>query len=181
MQCAARTLPLLLLIAMGTGCTIVQPTKFTGGGTMPSSGGAQKAVMTVNADTCADTPKGRFTYADRSAVDFESVGGVSIRAAIAKAGLCMGVPEDDPENPALWECNCPLSPALMADYTSANPAAPGSGKLYACFAPIRDDTKQGTDKHVVLVQEVRMVGGPFDGYINKGVMDGNIQQHLCRQ
>jgi len=132
----------------------------------------------VNADTCTGTPKGRVTYVDRTAVDFEKVGGVSFRADVVKAGLCAGPP--DPNNPAFIECNCPASPAVVADYTSTNPAAPGSGKLYACFNPIKDNTKQGSDKHVVQVQEVRLVGGPFDSYINKGTMDGNIQTLACK-
>ncbi len=180
MKRATGMLALLASTLLAAGCSVVGlPTRMTGGGTLPSAGGAQKAVVTVNADTCASAPKGRITYADRSAVDFEKVGGVLFRADVVKAGLCAGPPPDPNNIFGPPECNCPLSPALVADYTSTNPAAPGSGKLYACFTAIKDDTKQGSDKHIVRVDEVRLVGGPFDTYLNKGIMDGNIQQHAC--
>ena len=177
MKIANRALAPALLLALLSGCTVLGPAKFTGGGTMPSAGGAQKAVLTVNGDTCGSEPKGRITYDDRSSVDFESVGGVSLRADVLKAGLCLGI---DPNNPTFQECTCPAWPAMVADYTSTNPAAPGSGKLYACFMASRDQTLHGSDKHIVRVQEVRLVGGPFDKYINTGILDGNIQTHACK-
>jgi hypothetical protein len=177
MKRAIRTLPLLAWMALA-GCTVLGPIKLTGGGSLPSAGGLQKAVVTLIADTCASLPRGRITYADPTSVEFEKVGGVSFRADVVKAGFCIGDP--DPSNPEFIECNCPLSPALVGDYTSTNTTAPGSGKLYACFSPIKDDTKQGSDKHIVMVDEVRLVGGPFNNYINKGVMEGNIQTHACK-
>ncbi|WP_280155835.1 hypothetical protein [Piscinibacter sp. XHJ-5] len=177
MRLPTRTLPVLAFAALAAGCSVEGTTRLTGGGTLPSAGGAQSAVVTVNADTCASSPKGRVTYADRSSVEFEKVGGVSFRADVVKAGMCAGAP---PNGLFSFECNCPLSPAVVADYTSTNPAAPGSGKLYACFTAIKDDTKQGSDKHVVRVDELRLVGGPFDNYINKGIMDGNVQTQACK-
>ena len=180
MKHATRTLSLLALLTLITGCAVEGNVKYTGGGTMPSAGGTQKAVLTVNGDTCGSIPKGRITYQDSSSIDFGNVGGVSLRADVVKAGLCTGIP-DDPNNPALQDCSCPLAPAIVANYTSTNPAAPGSGKLYACFLAYRDDTKTGSDKHVVQLRDFRLVGGPFDRYKNIGTMDGNIQTHTCQQ
>jgi hypothetical protein len=170
--------PLLAVLVLASGCSVIDQSKITGGGTLNSAGGAQKAVVTVSGDTCGNVPKGRLTYDDRTAVDFEGVGGVSIRATVVKAGLCLGPP--DPNNPEFLECNCPLSPALVADYVSTNPRAPGSGKAYACFLAYRDQTQLGSDQHAVYLQDLRLVGGPFDQYVNKGTMDGNIQIHACQ-
>ena len=174
---------LAISLALLSACSVEGPAKINGGGTMPSAGGAQKAVATVNADTCGTTPKGRVTYADRSAVDFEKVGGVSLRADIVKAGVCAGPSLDptDPLNVDAKECNCPMSPSVVATYTSTNPSAPGTGKLVACFLGVRDQTKEGSDKHVVSVQEIRLEGGPYDKYLNKGVLDGNVQIFTCKQ
>lgn len=180
MKRAIKALLVLASMVVAAGCSVDPsiPVNLRGGGTLPSAGGDQKAVVTVVVDTCVGGPRGRITYADRSAVDFEKVGGVAFRAEVVKAGYCLGPP--DPNNLFVAECNCPLSPAMVADYTSTNPAAPGSGRLHACFTSVRDDTKAGSDKHVVRVDEVRLVGGPFDNYVNKGIMDGNVQDLGCK-
>ncbi|AWV05764.1 hypothetical protein [Marilutibacter maris] len=176
-----RLLGLCAALVLGTSaCTVDGNAKYTGGGTLNSAGGTGKAVITINADTCGgnENAKGRVKYADRTAIDFEAVGGVAATATIAKAGVC-GMGDSGSLDPDESECICEGWPAAVGTYVSTNPAAPGEGVFRACFLSTRENDVGGVDPNVVLVNDISFVGGPYDGYFNHGTMSGNIKTHAC--
>lgn len=175
------------LLAMATlfasGCVVEGNAKYTGGGTLNSAGGSGKALVTVNADTCAgnENVRGRITYSDRSAIEFEGVGGVNAVATVTKAGVCAMGGDGASLDPDDSECICEGWPAAIGTYVSKNPAAPGEGVFRACFLQTRGYAGDlgGLDSNVVLINDVSFVGGPYDGYQNHGTMSGNVQSHAC--
>jgi hypothetical protein len=173
----------LAIVLLASGCTIEGQMKYTGGGTMNSSGGTGKANLTVNADTCGISPKGRIKYQDNTAIDFLDKGGVSLDATILKAGICTqtGILSEDPEDPysGQTECTCPGWPAVKADYTSTNPKLPGSGRLLTCFYNFRNQGEQSNESEMY-VRQVTLTTGPYAGYTNAGTLSGNIHQASCR-
>ena len=176
-----RLLALAGMLALGaTACTVEGNAKYTGGGTLNSAGGAGKAVLNINADTCGgeDNVRGRVKYADSTAIDFEDVGGVKLTATVEKAGQCVAgsVGSDDPDDS---ECLCDGWPAAVGTYVSDNPSAPGEGIFRSCFLSTRGMDVGGVDKNVVLVNDISLVGGPYDGYFNHGTMSGNVRTHEC--
>lgn len=167
---------------LASGCVVEGNAKYTGGGTLNSAGGAGKALLTINGDTCAgnENARGRITYSDRTAIDFEDVGGVDVVATVEKAGICTrGSGSTDPD---ASECICEGWPSAFGTYVSKNPAAPGEGVFRACFISTRNYAGElgGLDSNVVLINDLSMVGGPFDGYQNHGTMGGNVQTHACK-
>lgn len=178
-----------VLIALGgllLGGCVEGNAKYTGGGELPSSGGAGKAYIQVDADTCAgnENAKGKFTYADRTAVDWSQRGGVSFTGTIAKAGLCVvneSAELTGNETIDSAECQCPGWPAIIGTYTSSNPALPGGGRYFACFYSQRDGAIDGntTPTRATLVQRVVMVDGPYANYENHGTLRGNILSTAC--
>jgi hypothetical protein len=169
-----------VLLASGCSYSIDGQMKYTGGGTMNSSGGTGKANLNVNADTCGDEPKGRIKYSDSTAIDFLNNGGVSLDATILKSGICSATGEisSDPADQIL-ECDCPGWPAVKADYTSTNPKLPGTGRLLACFYNAKSDGSQSFESEM-LVQQVTLKTGPYAGYKNSGTLSGNITQASCK-
>lgn len=180
MQQQVRILGAVVASLLAVGCTVQGNAKYTGGGSLNSAGGDGKAIFTVNADTCAgnDNVRGRVKYADSTAIDFEAVGGVKLTAQVQKAGVC-GLDLEGSFDPDDSECICEGWPAVVGTYVSDNPAAPGEGKFRACFASTREYEIGGVDQNVVLVNDVSLVGGPYDGYFNHGTMSGNIKTHAC--
>jgi hypothetical protein len=176
-----QLLGLCAALLLGTSaCTVEGNAKYTGGGTLNSAGGAGKAVLNINADTCDgnENARGRINYADSTAVDFEDVGGVKLTATVAKAGVCASGSSGslDPDDS---ECICEGWPAALGTYVSTNPAVPGEGIFRACFLSTREYDVSGADPNVVLVNDISFVGGPYDGYFNHGTMSGNIKTHAC--
>ncbi|QDH68717.1 hypothetical protein [Marilutibacter alkalisoli] len=177
-----RLLGLCMALALGTSaCTVEGNAKYTGGGTLPSAGGTGKAVLNINADTCDgnENARGRIKYADRTAIDFENVGGVKLTAELLKAGICSTDNDMSSLDPNDSECIEEGWPSVYGAYTSTNPAAPGSGKFRASFYSQRDGALGGLDKNVVLIKDISLVDGPYHGYFNHGVMNGNVQTHAC--
>jgi hypothetical protein len=181
MQQQVRALGVVIASLLAVGCTVQGNAKYTGGGSLNSAGGEGKAIFTVNADTCAgnENARGRVKYADRSAIDFENVGGVKLTAQIQKAGICAQDADESSLDPDDSECICEGWPAVVGTYVSDNPAAAGEGKFRACFASTREYEIGGADQNVVLVNDISLVGGPYDGYFNHGTMSGNIKTHAC--
>jgi hypothetical protein len=166
-----------------SGCVVEGNAKYTGGGTFDSAGGTGKAQFTINADTCSgnENARGRVTYSDRTAIDFEGVGGVDVVATVAKAGVCAQGGDSSSLDPDDSECICEGWPAAVGSYVSKNPAAPGEGVFRACFLSTRTYAGDlgGLDPNVILINDVSLVGGPYDGYFNHGTMSGNVQTHAC--
>lgn len=171
----------LALVLLASGCSIDGQMKYTGGGTMNSSGGTGKALLNVNADTCDTEPKGRIKYSDSTAIDFVGQGGVSLDATIRKAGICNATQQIslDPGDPDFVDCDCHGWPAVNADYTSTNPKLPGSGRLVTCFYNAKADGMQSNESEMY-VQQVTLKTGPYAGYKNAGTLRGNITQAACK-
>jgi len=149
-----------------------QPGKVTGGGTMNSAGGAEKAVFTFHADSCTEgSVKGSMNLHDKSAIDFEALNGVKFKADVTDTYFCGGGIDFDA---ALCQCGTGFQEVLF-DYVSTNPAADGQGAGIACLGDFGE--KSGADIHgasIVLLQS-----GPYNGYYNVGTIHGNVQQHEC--
>ncbi|MEO2266441.1 hypothetical protein [Pseudoalteromonas pernae] len=159
---------------LSTGCTFVGEHKFTGGGSMASAGGDKNAVFTFNAQNCGgEEVKGRVNYIDHSAIDFESIGGVSLNAEVDNFGFCTLT--DEGIDSGVQECNCEDQYEAQFSYSSKNPAAPGDGTGFVCFF----DTGEGKGNFHGAITAFNLIDGPFDGYSNVGTVNGNIQQHTC--
>ena len=160
-------------------CTIEGNASYKGGGELPSSGGLGKAYVQVDADTCDgnENAKGSFTYNDKTALDWESGGGIAITGTILKSGICTnqgsgGSPDDR-------ECDCPGWPAVTGSYTSTNPNYPGEGTYYVCFYSQADGPAAGAPIRATLVQRVSLTGGPYENYENHGTLRGTIATRAC--
>jgi len=191
----------LILAAIGvlSGCQ-VEPGRYTGGGTINSLGGAGRAQISFNADGCdTENVKGNLHYSDKTAIEYQTIGGVSFRGKVTAAGLCTAkdtgrphVPGDwggDPgcnsqyatldenlqENPLDAECN-PGQVAVLFDYTSSNPNAPGAGTGLLCAATA--GAGAGGSLHA-FVLPIILKTGPYMGYINGGSLIGNAMPHAC--
>jgi len=149
-----------------------QPGKVTGGGTMNSAGGAEKAAFTFHADSCTEgVVKGSMNLHDKSAIDFETLNGVKLKADVTDTYFCSGALDF---NAPFCSCD-PGWQEVLFDYVSTNPDVNGQGNGIACLADFGE--KQGADVRgasIVLVQS-----GPYDGYLNVGTIHGNVQQHEC--
>ncbi|TKB47837.1 hypothetical protein [Thalassotalea mangrovi] len=165
----------VLMGTVSTGCSLVGEHKMTGGGTIDSAGGDKKAVFTFNAERCdGENAKGNVIYRDESAIDFEDMGGVALKAKLDDFGYCT-IPglEEQAENGIA--CHCEDQYEAQFTYTSNNPEAPGEGVGFACFF----DTGEGNGRFNGVVTAMNLVDGPYAGYINHGTMNGNIQSHSC--
>ncbi|MBS3796352.1 MULTISPECIES: hypothetical protein [unclassified Pseudoalteromonas] len=165
----------LLAGMLSTGCTLVGEHKMTGGGTMASAGGDKKATFTFNVERCdGENAKGQVNFVDQTAIDFESVGGVNLRAKIDDFGFCQ-LTDDLEVGEEVYLCNCGDQFEASFSYESKNPQAPGEGTGFACFL----DTGEGKGNFHGMVTAMNLVDGPYDGYTNLGTMNGNIQSHSC--
>jgi len=164
------------------------PTHVTGGGWIPSNSGDGKANFGFNADACEDPFKatGHFNFHDKKGLIANGasiMGGIKLNGKVVEASRCVA---DDPSLPVTSGCQVCESllgidgkidyHALSATYDSTNPKALGSGIVYACAKDNGEGGKSSSDLAVITI-----VGGPFDGYINAGPVQGNIQQHRCEQ
>ncbi|WP_223669804.1 hypothetical protein [Kangiella shandongensis] len=162
-----------IAILVVSGCELTGEGKFTGGGHMNSAGGDKNAVFTFNVKKCDGMDAtGKVNYQDQSAIDFEDIGGVKLKAEVTDFGLCTM----DLSNPDLaFECSCLDQYEAQFTYESSNPGAPGSGTGYACFV----DTGEGKGNFHGAITAFSLSDGPFDGYLNHGTLNGNVQDHGC--
>ncbi|NVJ67339.1 MAG: hypothetical protein HWE16_12700 [Gammaproteobacteria bacterium] len=163
---------LVLSAAFLTGCEV--DGKVTGGGTMHSAGGDGKTVFSFNGQRCPDnsgesTTKGQVTFHDKTAIDFESVGGVDFHGTMTNAAFCS--PEIDEEG---VECRCSENQfQIEFAYRSTNNQAAGEGEGIACLL----DFGKGNDIHGAAVIQVE--SGPYNGYVNVGAMNGQVNVKEC--
>lgn len=165
-------IPILLAAA---GCQVNG--KVTGGGTMHSAGGSGKAVLAYTASNCEnkdgeDVLKGHVTFHDKTAIDFENVGGVDFRASLTEAWFCS---PDFPDTGVITNCSVCNENQYQVDvaYTSTNNAAAGEGEGTLCLIDF------GTGKGLHGAAIVQIFSGPYSGYVNVGQVDGNVQSHEC--
>ncbi len=166
----------MLILAGSTlsGCELVGQAKLTGGGTMNSAGGDKNAVFTFNATKCDEEEvSGQVNYQDLSAIDFETIGGVALRADITNVGFCTSSLEALAEGKA--ECSCDGQYEAQFTYNSKNPGAPGEGTGHVCFF----DTGEGKGNFHGAITALSLSGGPYNGYFNSGTINGNLQSHSC--
>lgn len=151
--------------------------RVTGGGTMHSAGGDGKTVFTINASRCPDSTgesvvKGQVQFHDKTAIDFEDTGGVSLHADVISAMYCSGDPADDNGEYCL-QCQAEGYYEVEFAYSSQNSQNPGEGNGYMCIA----DAGSGNGLHGIAI--VQVTSGPYDGYSNLGGVSGNVQAHEC--
>lgn len=148
--------------------------KITGGGSMHSAGGDGKSVFTFNGQRCPDkngesVTKGQVNFHDKTAIDFEDVGGVDFHGSMLNTAFCLEVDDD-----TLPECRCSEGQyQIEFAYRSTNKKAAGEGEGIACLL----DFGQGNGIHGGAVIQVE--SGPYNGYVNVGALNGNVQGHEC--
>ncbi len=175
------------LLVLGTITTLSGCAKLDGrvtaGGTLNSQGGDGKAVFTAHAARCDGEISGRVNYQDKSAIDWQQMGGVAFNAKVSDAGLC----SEDPVAPDGLEdetrhCKQDICTEGMFqvefNYNSTNPAAPGEGSGFACMIDIGEGVKSGFGANGIL-NVMLLESGPYQGYHNAGTMGGNVQVHDC--
>jgi len=167
---------------------VVEPGKYTGGGTINSLGGAGRAQVAFTADSCnPDKIKGNLIYNDKTAIEYQNVGGVSFRGNVVKAGVCGSDVDlltpatdsgcfDQSQVGGPRQCK-PGQFAILFDYTSTSPGAPGSGRALACSQTAGPGA--GGDLHATIFP-ITVLTGPFQGYINDGTLVGNAQYQACK-
>ena len=166
----------VLFVVGFSGC-LVEATKFTGGGTVPS---AQKNCLdgeTANfgfvLDNCGDEIKGGLTYHDQ-AYQFQTYRCENSSEPNFKQdkALMQGV-----KFTADWTGAAELLGGVGAaefNYESQNPFCDGGGEGLAWVV----DLGEGADPHGVIC--VKITSGPFKHYFNcDAEVSGNIQEHEC--
>lgn len=163
---------LILSYAVLTGCET--DGKVTGGGTMHSAGGDGKTIFSFNGQRCPNADgvsetKGQLVLHDKTAIDFESVGGVDLHGTMTNVAFCS--PDLDFSG---VECRCSENQYQVEfAYRSTNNKASGEGEGIACLL----DFGQGNGLHGGAV--IQLESGPYNGYVNVGAMSGNVQSHEC--
>ncbi|MCE9679353.1 hypothetical protein LZP69_09215 [Shewanella sp. AS1] len=174
---------MLLAGAMALGGCVKLDGQINGGGTMNSLGGKGKAVFTVNAKRCDGQLSGHVNFQDKTAIDYEDIGGVSFKANVIGAGLCgselvgSALDAEDPSTACQQLCE-PGFFEVNFDYTSTNPNAPGEGRGFVCML----DTGEGANRAYDINGMVRALiiqSGPYHTYWNQGSVSGNLNAKEC--
>jgi len=165
------------------------PAKFSGGGWIPSTSGGSKDKANVgfNAADCdpsGTAASGHFNFHDKMAAGFAALGGVKFGGFVDDAGECTAdtgaaglVVACDQTGIAVPVGFCaPDASNLGVDivYVSTNPKNPGEGVAVAC---VHDGGEGGSSSGDLFA--VRVLTGPFTGYVNSGQIKGNMQQGIC--
>jgi hypothetical protein len=103
-----------------------------------------------------------------------------MNGTVDNVGLC--VPNNGSPSLACALCRevfgTPPNPSnqygITSDYDSTNPNVSGSGELISCVVD-NGQGKNATDDQTA----IRVLSGPFTGYHNSGLAEGNIQAHDC--
>jgi len=164
-------------------CT--QPGAVTGGGYIPSADGTpgDKANYGFNARRCdfSQPATGHFNYHDMHATGFGPQG-VKMNGSIEDVALC--VQSSSTSSAACGFCTSqsvfgtPPNPSnvygIRSSYDSTNPNISGSGELFSCVVDNGQGKNAPEDQTAISV-----ISGPFTGYHNSGLAQGNIQAHDC--
>jgi hypothetical protein len=137
--------------------------KVTGGGSLIGANG--RATIAVTATSCGGTTKGQFEYVDQA-------NDVKLHGQVVGAGQCV-------EGYTSCECQA-LVPGFglgFADYQVGGTyvSQNGPGTFIACVS----DNGEGSKKTAADRGSIHVLTGPYAGYNNAGVIQGNIQQHKC--
>lgn len=196
MRVLSRSVRGVLLVGATVGllsACVMEPGKYTGGGTINSLGGAGRAQVAFTADSCnPDKIKGNVIYNDKTAIEYQNVGGVSFRGNVVEAGLCTadmdltpgpdgnidlsGACTDQSQLGGQRQCKTGQF-AIVVDYTSTSPGAPGTGRAVVCSQSA--GAGAGGELHAMILP-VSVLSGPFQGYVNDGTLVGNAQYQACK-
>ncbi len=172
----AKAMFALVAVIGVSGCA--GPGKVTGGGWIPSTSGdpGDKANFGFNAAQCdVGTIRGRFDYHDQNAAGFAAAGGVKMNGPVTETGLC-GVAPFTGGGPCGF-LFCPDgSYVITVEYSSTNPNLPGDGTAFACVT----DNGEGINATSADMGLVVVPTGPYAGYVNSGLVQGNIRAHDCK-
>jgi hypothetical protein len=173
----------------------------TGGGTIPSIHPDTRGATTANfgfwGDSCGDTTVGNFNYHDKSAgLDYDSGlkgGGLKMLGPVDLVCDCMQAADEGGEECAGlpgtglcalcqavagtlgWVGTEGYVTAIRADYFSTNPKIVGQGEVLACVVDNGEGAVADADDRLA----VKVLSGPYEGYINGGEVSGNIQAYPC--
>ena len=175
-----------------SGCGV--PGKVTGGGYIPSVACYDyencdecnlKANFGFNANSCDDNweVSGHFNYVDMDAKD----GGVKMNGIVVEVAECERFDSNDDSdlNFACGICKDELNGGNEAEnfyaakvkYRSTNPKDRGEGYAVACVS----DNGEGFNAESADIAAFYVLTGPFQGYMNAGRVQGNIQAHECEE
>jgi hypothetical protein len=197
MRVLSRSVRGVLLVGATIGllsACVMEPGKYTGGGTINSLGGAGRAQVAFTADSCnPDKIKGNVIYNDKTAIEYQNVGGVSFRGSVVEAGMCtdaIDLAQTNPDGSYKLDGACTDQSqlggqrqcktgqfAIVVDYTSTSPGAPGTGRAVVCSQSAGPGA--GGDLHAA-VFPISVLTGPFQGYVNDGTLVGNAQYQACK-
>ncbi|TKB45296.1 hypothetical protein [Thalassotalea mangrovi] len=157
--------------------------KVTVGGTLNSKGGAGQAVLTAHASRCDDEVKGQANYQDKTAIDWQEVGGVAFNAEVYDAGFCSDQPvSPDGIEDTTQHCRQDVCTGGMYQvdfiYKSTNPAKPGEGAGFVCMIDTGNGVSSGFGATGIL-KTMAIESGPYQGYTNAGTMSGNVKVSAC--
>jgi hypothetical protein len=147
-----RTLFVIVLVLLLAGCA-----KYTGGGWIESDLDGNKANFGFIADGCYDDfelATGQFNFHDKYADP-----PVKMKGEVLKVMKWGGM-------------HC-----VFLHYESKDRANPGDGFAKACVI----DGGEGFNAEDPDWVKIKIMGGPFGGYENSGVVQGNIQKHECAE
>jgi hypothetical protein len=167
----------------------------SGGGTIPSkypdTRGATKANFGFWGDSCGDGTTGNFNYHDKSVYNENKGGGLKMVGPVELACDCTEIAGDtaacDTSATGLcgiwnivaeflgWVGADGHVTAIQAHYYSSNPKIVGGGKVVACVVDNGEGSKADADDQAA----VKVLDGPYAGYINGGEVSGNIQSYPC--
>ena len=169
-----KTTVVSLLICSVVGCA--NPGKITGGGKLIGYDGFDIAAFGFNGDTCdgdLNNPTGHFNFVDQEA-------GVKMNGSLEAHGVCV-----DPDQ---WEgewlaLDCIFSPfpypvhLVVANYRSTKPRNRGEGQFLAYVKDNGEGGKASGDDQM----QILVFSGPFAGYLQEGVVQGNVKDHTCEE
>ena len=139
---------------------------------------SEDAIATIgfNGDTCdgdLNNPTGHFNYVDKNS-------GVKMNGDLTAYGVCVSEEEWEGE----WfaeDCQAAPLPTpvhlFYVNYRSTNPKTPGEG-LTTVYVK---DNGEGYNASGSDQMAISVLSGPFSGYEQEGVIQGNIKEHSCTE
>ena len=168
----------ILIICVGFVFSSCARVKITGGGKLVNGKG-KESTFTLNANSCSkdnngnQEVKGNITYIDKNCGTPQEA--VKLKGEVIKAHACTFT-EDGEFSLACIFCHFyGYDVAVKFAYTSINPFRPGEGYGIACATDNGQGVNDPPDDAAI-----GLFGGPFDGYVNWGTIQGNLDKKDCK-
>jgi len=143
-----------------------------------------KSTFSGNADSCSDDENGEPWVQGNLVYHSGIEKGVRIKGHVTGAANCDGKGD-------LFDLKCIVCELFEAfidhdndndsnvlllefDYRSQNPKNKGEGRGFACLIDNGEGNSASAD-----VAGIALTHGPFEGYVNVGEVQGNVQEHGC--